>query len=761
MIRSREIGIVVALSGSLVFFISLASATSPVWKEGQGNWTDAARWGGTVPEATGIAAIEGNSKVVLSRGDVSVSQLDIGSFHDARASMTMDGGTLTLSKLLRIGEVTGAAGSFIQTGGNIRALEICIAAANLGNGIDRKATGELEVRGGSILTRHLTLGWGAGSTARLHVVGSAAAPVLVLDYLWIGVRQKDAAGSAIELSYDIDAGGVTPIVVWNKEASPVALIDDAARSTCRLRLSLRAAPPVGDIPLLRMPKPCHGTFTGLAEGSKVRATFGDENYEWTLTYHGGAAKTDVVLTDPQKVSSDGQRSPYKLGKPAKPFVVTADDVNSGLREMARSQETLLKPVDPAAPRAFPGAEGYGAFAKGGRGGRVLFVTNLDDAGPGSLRAAISAAGPRTVIFRVGGVIQLRSALNIREPYLTIAGQTAPGEGICIRGDSGMHADGLVLNQTHDVVVRYLRVQLGKGPQEAKPDDGGDCISAYDSRNFIIDHCSTHWGSDETLSASGAVDLYTIQWCVISEALNYEKHSMSSILCGDRCTWHHNLFAHSGSRNPLFAGQTRCDFRNNVIYDWGHTSGQGNFTQLNYVGNYLRPGPSTVQNPLRFIGGDGVAMPASLHVAGNIMDGSAELSRDNWLGVFIDRASGSDHPLPMLPLPTESAEDALRSVLKKVGAVVPRRDAADSRIIADVENRTGKIVESQQEVGGWPEYAGCSTTAVDSDNDGIPDKWEKEHGLNPNDPADANATAGGYTKLEDYLNELATLPVRTP
>lgn len=754
MIGYRIIGIAFALSGFPPFALSPADAASPVWKEGQGEWSAAARWGGTLPDPRGTVAIEGDSKVALTRGDVSVSQLDIGSFHGARATMTMDGGTLTVSKLLRIGETTGAAGKFIQNEGSIRALEIIVGGANMGNGTDRNATAEFEVRGGSILTRHLALGWGMGSTERLRIVGSGAAPLLVLDYLWIGIRQKDAAGSAIELSYDIDAGGVTPIVVWNKEASAVALIDDVARSTCRLRLSLRDAPPVGDIPLIRLPKPCRGTFTDLPEGSAVRAAFGKETFEWALTYRGGPGKTDVVLTDPQKISPDGRRSAHRSGNPAKPFVVTPDDVNSGLREMARRQEALLAPVDPAAPRAFPGAEGFGAFAKGGRGGRAVFVTNLNDAGPGSLRAAVSAAGPRTVIFRVGGVINLRSALNVREPYLTIAGQTAPGDGICIRGDSEMHADGLVLNQTHDVVVRFLRVQLGQGPQEAKPDDGGDCISVYDSQNFIIDHCSTHWGTDETLSATGAVDLYTVQWCVISEGLNYEKHSMSSILCGDRCTWHHNLFAHAGSRNPLFAGQTRCDFRNNVIYDWGHTSGQGNFSQLNYVGNYLRPGPSTRQNPLRFLGGDGVALPASLHLAGNIMDGSPELTRDNWLGVLFGRTCGSDYPLPMLPIPAESAEVAFRRVLKNVGAVLPRRDAADSRIIADVENRTGTIVASQRDAGGWPAFAPGSTTAADSDNDGIPDEWEKQHGLDANVPADANVTVGSYTWLENYLKEVA-------
>ena len=713
-----------------------------------------------MPDPGGIVAIEGNSKVILTGGDVLVSQLDVGSFHDAHAAMTMDGGTLTASKVLRIGEMTGAAGTFIQNSGSIRALEICVGGSNSGNGTDRKATADFEVRGGGILTRHFTLGWGIGSTTRFRVVGSGASPVLVLDYLWIGVRQKDAAGSVIDMSYDIDAGGVTPIVVWNKQASAVALIDDAARSTCRLHVSLREAPPVGDIPLIRLPKPCRGIFTDLPEGSAVRAKFANDTFEWTLTYRGGPGKNDVVLTDPQKISPDGRRTAHKSGNPAKPFVVTADDVNSGLREMARRQDALLTPLDPAAPRAFPGAEGFGAFAKGGRGGRALFVTNLDDAGPGSLRAAVSAKGPRTVIFRVGGAINLRSALTVREPYLTIAGQTAPGDGICLRGDTGMHADGLVLNQTHDVIVRYLRVQLGQGPQEPTPDDGGDCISIYDSQNFIIDHCSTHWGTDETLSATGTVDRYTVQWCVISEGLNYEKHSMSSILCGDRCTWHHNLFAHSGSRNPLFAGQTRCDFRNNVIYNWGHTSGQGNFSQLNYVGNYLRPGPSTLQKPLRFIGGDGVPLPASLHLAGNIMDGSPEFSRDNWQGVLFDRASGSDKPLPLLPIPAESAEDALRSVLKKVGAVLPKRDAADSRVVADVENRTGKIIASQQEVGGWPAFASGSATAVDSDNDGIPDEWEKQHGLNPNDPADANTMSGGYTQLENYLNERAADPVQT-
>jgi hypothetical protein len=272
-----------------------------------------------------------------------LNQLDVGSYHEARASMTMAGGSLMLSKLLRIGESKGTAGKFVQAGGDIRALEICIAAANLGTGTDRGTTGEFEIRGGSLLTRHLTLGWGASSKAHLRVVGSKARPVIVLDYLWIGVRQKDMPGSEIDVDYEIDAGGVTPIVLWSKVASSVALVDDAARSTCRLHVSLLEAPPVGDIPLIRLPKPCRGTFTDLPEGSGVRAQLGKTVCEWTLTYHGGPEKSDIVLTEPRTIAPDGSRVAYTTGPRAKPLIVTREEVDSGLREMARREAALLKP----------------------------------------------------------------------------------------------------------------------------------------------------------------------------------------------------------------------------------------------------------------------------------------------------------------------------------------------------------------------------------------------------------------------------------
>ena len=468
------------------------SAASPLWSNGEGEWSDTSRWGGALPDPAGTAAIEGDSQVNLSSGDVMLSRLNLAAYHQARSSLTLSGGQLTASALVLIGEAAGTSGRLVQTGGDLRALEICVGGANLGPGTAPGPVGELEVRGGSLLTRHLTFGWAAGSTARLHIVGSKARPIAVLDYLWIGIRSVPSSGSTVSFDYDIDAQGVTPIVMW--QPSSIALIDSASRSTCRLRISLTAPPPVGDIPLIRLAKPCSGTFTDLPEGSPVRAEFGGQSYEWTLTYKGGTSQCDIALTQPHLVSPDGkQRTAHTSGQPAKAFPFTADDVQSGLREMEHRQTALLKPFEPKGTPAFPGAEGFGAYTPGGRGGKVLLVTNLDDSGPGSLRAALDAKGPRTVIFRVGGVIQLKSALVIRQPFVTVAGQTAPGAGICLRTDSSTHADALALNGTHDVVLRFLRVQNGKGPQPSHYDDGGDCISAYDSENFIIDHCSTHWG----------------------------------------------------------------------------------------------------------------------------------------------------------------------------------------------------------------------------------------------------------------------------
>ncbi len=271
--------------------------------------------------------------------------------------------------------------------------------------------------------------------------------------------------------------------------------------------------------------------------------------------------------------------------------------------------------------AFPGAEGFGSTTPGGRGGRVIFVTNLNDAGPGSLRAACEAEGPRIVIFRVSGLIALAEPLVIKNPYITIAGQTAPGDGICLRNYTFVIA-------THDVVVRYLRSRLGDlSGQEA------DSITlASGAENVILDHCSASWSVDEVLSLAGNVSNVTVQWCLIAEGLNHSKHKKGAHGYGSLSrangpvTWHHNLWAHNNSRNPRLGDNygrppyPTFDVRNNVIYDYGEIASgltQG-VLKVNYVANYIRPGPSSkARTPIQ-VGGPS---DLSFYIRENVFEGN--------------------------------------------------------------------------------------------------------------------------------------------
>jgi pectate lyase len=454
------------------------------------------------------------------------------------------------------------------------------------------------------------------------------------------------------------------------------------------------------------------------------------------------------------VDSNGKTVLYISGRKAKAFQFDRSIVEAAYRRFYRQADAQEPPLG-TGPLAFPGAEGYGAYARGGRGGKVLFVTNLSDSGPGSLRDAIEAKGPRTVIFRVGGLIETKG-LSVREPYLTIAGQTAPGDGVCIR-KTNKSGDVFDLSETHDVIIRFLRFRAGNNTAEetsANSPNRGDSFRVYDSENFIVDHCSCSWGNPETMSASGSVDRYTVQWCIISEGNNQQRHAFATILGGDRSSWHHNLFAHMFSRVPRWGDITvQCDFRNNVIYDWGHTCGYGDMRTLNYVNNYVRKGPSTTQRPPYFIIDPKVVLPASLYLDGNIMAGVPEVTRDNWKGVAGDRVWQSHAPFPAPSVRTQSAEDAFALVLKLAGATLPRRDSVDERVVNDARNGTGRIINDETEVGGWPAYA-SGEPLQDSAKDGIPAAWKKAHGLPLNDPNVANSlNADGYTQLEAYLNSL--------
>lgn len=419
----------------------------------------------------------------------------------------------------------------------------------------------------------------------------------------------------------------------------------------------------------------------------------------------------------------------------------------------------------AQPRAFPGAEGFGAYAKGGRGGEVLHVTNLNDEGKGSLRWAIEQEGPRTVIFEVSGTIVLENDLSIENPYITIAGQTAPGDGIALR-------DGVLEIKTHDVVVRYLRVRLGD------QGDGGDAISIQSGHDIIVDHCSASWSTDEVLSASAAepeLTDVTVQWCFITEALNPENHGFGSLIRGTggaRYSFHHNLYAHNRGRNPRPGNYDRnsheedpegllLDFRNNVIYNWGgdhagYNADSKSVTKLNYVGNFLIPGSNSENTGIAYETGSPFNRA---YFFDNYYD--FEKPENPWRLVEFDddwsqqqiKAYKQNQPFPNGPIKTDAPLEAFEEVLAHGGASLPTRDAVDERIVSDVKNRTGTIIDSQNEVGGLPELKSAPAPA-DTDRDGTPDQWERAKGLNPHDASDRNdLAADGYTMLEKYLNSL--------
>lgn len=426
--------------------------------------------------------------------------------------------------------------------------------------------------------------------------------------------------------------------------------------------------------------------------------------------------------------------------------------------------------------AFPEAEGYGRFAIGGRGGKVYEVTTLQDSGPGSLREAVEASGPRTVVFRIGGLIELKSKLIVRNPYLTVAGQTAPGDGICLKNFT------FGCLGTHDVIIRHLRIRVG--------DETGitqDGCGARGCDHVIFDHCSISWSIDEGFSSREGRNI-TVQRCLIAEALNLaghakyvgtgKGHSFAGSISGDVGSFHHNLLAHCAGRNWSLAGGLdrtgaslagRLDLRNNVVYNWLNRTTDGGVRALNYVNNYYLPGPATkVFSLLKPDPGD---PERGMHafMDGNVIASRPEFDQDNW-NAYVGPAAGkakvrSDKPLFESHVKTHSAQEAFAAVLGDVGATLPKQDAVDRRIIVDVQKRghtfTGSrgklpgIIDSPSDAGGWPEYKSGNAPA-DTDHDGIPDEWEKAAGLNVGNASDGGAfRADGYTNLENYLNSLAS------
>lgn len=434
--------------------------------------------------------------------------------------------------------------------------------------------------------------------------------------------------------------------------------------------------------------------------------------------------------------------------------------------------------------AFPGAEGYGKWTAGGRGGRVLTVTNLNDSGEGSFRDAVERTGVRIVVFAVDGTIELKSPLRINNDSITIAGQSAPGDGICLKDYP------LVVN-AGNVVIRYIRVRVG---DRYRLDSDGVGGGRYGQKNVILDHLSVSWSIDECLSIYKTENL-TVQWCLVAHSLNTSVHTKGShgfggIWGGYKATFHHNLLANHASRNPRFSsvdGTKWVDYRNNVVYNWGFKTayGGGHHAEINMVNNYYKPGPASQHHRLLDVAEDGTGR---YYVAGNVMEGDDAVTRDNHSAItdcagkcYIPgrKSAGTDSgispeaipapgeecasclvgsPFPGEPIPEDTPAIAYQRVLESVGCSFSQ-DAYDCEVLRQVKEGIGTfgingIINSQEDVGGWPALK-AGKALEDSDGDGMPDVWESKHGLNPKSASDASAYTldGNYTNIEVYLNSL--------
>jgi len=426
------------------------------------------------------------------------------------------------------------------------------------------------------------------------------------------------------------------------------------------------------------------------------------------------------------------------------FIVTVCCVVGFLAANSRAAEPATVPSIPA----FPGAEGYGATATGGRGGSVYHVTNLNDSGSGSFRDAVSQPN-RTVVFDVGGIIKMATDVTASN-NLTIAGQTAPGEGICLYGNQVTFSD------HNNVIVRYIRFRQGMGGSR------GQCsIRVSSGSDMIFDHCSIQWGRWDCLGLTEGTHDLTLQYCMIGEGLDPQRFG-ALIDTVQNVTISHNIWQSLHSRNPKCKGTIQ--YINNVVYNWGITGLVGGHSaadhQLDVINNYFIAGPDSNQQAVGFF-------TSTDHVfnSGNLVDqdkdgklngrevADADYNDKGELPTFVPKAWGN----PPFAVTVDSAPDAYAKAIAGAGCSL-HRDAVDMRLIDDVKSlgSKGKIINQESDAGGLSEIK-TGPAQKDSDGDGIPDAWELAHGMNPNDPSDANKLdKSGYTMLEVYLNSLVEL-----
>ena len=514
-------------------------------------------------------------------------------------------------------------------------------------------------------------------------------------------------------------------------------------------------------------------------------------YQWQLTQSGTLVEEGKATTRNVSVKNLTKATAYRFGVQATNSAGSSaftwiDATTAGSPDPEPDPEAGKKYEEFAIPaaeedglaRAFPGAEGGGMWTTGGRGGKVIHVTNLNDKGTGSLRAAIEEKGARTIVFDVAGTIELQSALKITHGDVTVAGQTAPGDGICLKNfNFRIHAS--------NVIIRFIRCRMG---DEKKTED--DAMNLYTGENdlhdVIIDHCSLSWSTDECGTFYGMTN-FTLQWCVLSESLlnsihNKGRHGYGGIWGGTNATYHHNLLAHHYSRNPRLDHDYVSTLKgpvslfNNVIYNWGDNSTYGGeskpgtaFKMYNIVNNYYKPGPATPSGKGRFLdptvsckncdsAHPDQVVPGHFYLTGNVMHDNDDYSADNWSGKATTAGASliasikSNTPFTYTEkaswLSLESADNAFYSVLTYAGASL-KRDIVDERVVRETREGTFTykgsnggdkgLIDTQGDVGGWPEYKGSTVSS-------FPD-WVGDPNAYTLDPQKR------YTNLEMYLHYL--------
>lgn len=433
--------------------------------------------------------------------------------------------------------------------------------------------------------------------------------------------------------------------------------------------------------------------------------------------------------------------------------------------------------------SFPGAEGFGAASIGGRGGKVYEVTNTNDDGDGSLRYCVNDTkgyGARTCVFRVGGTITVKTPLSISKPYITIAGQTAPGGGITIRTESG---GDVFATKTHDVIMRYVTARPGPGGENHANQIASNGTELY---NVMIDHSTFSWGVDSNIETWYRVKNATIQWSLISEGLNCSTHSKGchskGLMIGgykgsesggvgsENISVLYNIMANNADRNPLMQQCGIAQVINNVTYNPNMTYSHQQLncplgeSYVNWINNYHKKGTNGTQTDLKIIpSDDGECMAGKTYMSGNVGNNGT------WTYSFSGACDAKKttilqtSPAAAPSVTTVSAADAYAQTVADGGAGnskglscdgtwFTRRDSIDSRVIADVKNGTGKIIDSPSDVGGYVTIS-SGVACPDADHDGMPDTWESSHGFNPSDASDGpkDANGNGYTNLEEYLN----------